>query len=121
MADLQAVFDALVPILKPVAKHLQLSREHSLDTKGHYSLWEETPEGVTMFGCVVTKRRKVSFYLYVLALFRDLRPAIGKPLLARFVPRGSFFDFDRIDRAAIAALGDLVEVSLERWLLERGG
>ncbi|MBX3160919.1 MAG: hypothetical protein KF773_33470 [Deltaproteobacteria bacterium] len=118
-AELQAVFEVLVPILSPCARHLALSREYSYDTSTHYALWEDAPGTTTMFGAVVMKRRKVSFYLYALALYRDLRGSIGKPLLPRFVPRGSFFDFDRIDPPALAALGDLVEVSLERWLLER--
>jgi hypothetical protein len=118
-ADLQPIFDALVPILAPVRKHLALSTEYSLDTRTHYALWEQTPHATRMFGAVVTKRQKVSFYLYTLSLYRDLRDVIGRPLLPRFVARGSFFDFDRIDPPALAALGDLVEVSLERWLLER--
>jgi hypothetical protein len=118
-ADLQPIFDALVPILRPVAKHLNFSLEHSVDNADHYSVWEDAPGKATMFGVVIKKKTKVSFYLHPLSLFKDLRLSIGKPLLKLFRPRGSFFDFEKIDPPAMAALGDIVEVALERWLLER--
>ena len=114
-ADFPLVFDRLQAILARHAPPLTVTTE----TVTHYeTLAKPTatyPAGVP-FGVVQTKKSYVSFHLFPLYLFPDLRD--GMPELLRQRMQGkTCFNFKRVDEPAMVALERLTAIGLERYRL----
>ena len=108
--DFQPLFDALVAVVEPYAKHFNFGERRT----DYWDLWLDLEHSRTLFAAVAKMRGKVAFHLYPLALWSKLRDRIPKSLERR--AHGKYrFDFDAIDARALSSLRTLTATAYSRW------
>lgn len=108
--DLQPLFDALVAVVEPYAKHFNWGERRT----DYWDLWLDLEHSRTLFAAVAKMRGKVAFHLYPLALWTKLRDRIP-PSLERRAHGKYRFDFDAIDARTLASLSKLTATAYARW------
>ena len=118
MADLEAVFGQLKPLLEKHAAALIVEQ----DTTEGYSLntpYVEQWKKPLFFGGVQRKKNYVSFYLMPVYMFPTLLDSISEPLRKRMQGK-SCFNFKTNDPALFAELDQLTEISRAKIREEYG-